>query len=47
MRNAFLTTVSGWLDSHMRTLRGDAADTADFRAWLASDYRPLAGGWQY
>lgn len=47
MRNAFLATVSGWLDSHLRKLRGGAADSADFQAWLASDYRPLAGGWQY
>lgn len=38
--------VTGWLSEYW-TANAERFDDAQFASWLASQYVPIAGGWQY
>ncbi len=47
MRNNATIGIDGWLADCLRATDVAAEDAAEFHRWLANDYEPLAGGWQY
>jgi hypothetical protein len=47
MLSPFLTAVKSWIAEYLAAVTVAEGDAAAFKAWLAKDYEPLSGGWQY
>ncbi len=40
-------SIMNWLEAYKRENADLLQRNPEFERWLESDYRPIAGGWQY